>query len=755
MATIVGLDLGSYSVKVVRIEARRAGDFDVVGYDEERLPPATDGAVAVPMRDRHLEALTALKQSGRLEGDVFVTGVAGDIASLRMLTFPFSDPRKIEQALPFELESEIPFDIEDVVYSWTLLGPKRLTRSPDVSGEVKPPETEVLVAFARRDAVAEHLELLEEVGIDPRHVEFDALALDDLFEGVFKASFQAQLEAGPAVTPGGTVVESGPDAPESGVAMVDIGHRRTSVCILTPERVVSAHTILHGGADATRALAREFMIPHDEAEKGKRKEAFIEVTGASAQFPEQRRISDILKTAYAPVVRRLRQVFQASMSTQRVRVVKVILVGGGSRVLNLDRHLAEALNVRVERGRDIATRLGGALPLHAGAEAAAEQGDVPEAAGALAYALSGLYGDKTRARIDFRTGEFAWRGQLDFVRERAASLGIWLVVLLVVFLAGTITQSLLLSSESDKLAERQRQACETITGQKIDSAIRCIGIIQERITGQSGFQIPEVSAADHYLETSRRVPVATVVDRKVTELDITSERIRLKANTTDFDAVDKVVAGLKGGKCFSEVEKGKARNVKDHVEFDVSVKIDCQAAPGEPLPDGQKVDTPQKPAGSRAPTRPGRSPRDRMGKADEEKLPGADGALRNLGATKRPARPPSRLSPEERRELLKNKEKDRAAATEDDLNDDDPRKARAAKKERIRQQQEAFQRLKREGKLNPGAEVGSRPVRPGMPDRMKPMRSRDGRIPLPTSPLPGTATPMVPKGELDGEGGGE
>jgi general secretion pathway protein L len=571
---IVGLDLGSYSIKVVHVQARgRGSEFEVVAFDEEPVPPPfenEDGQVA-PLAERQQVALKELSGRGMLKGDVVVTGLPGDAAAVRTLRFPFADARKIQQTLPFELESEIPFDIDDVVVSWAVLG---RALAVDTEGE-----HDVLVAYARRELVVEHLAMLQEVGVDPRHVEFDALALDDLYDGVFGAELAEPT--GSIATPSGTVIETGPGAPASAVAMVDIGHKRTSVCILAEGRVVSAQTILHGGGDATRQLARELDLAPDEAERGKKKEAFIEVTGAVAQFPEQARVSDILKSAYAPIARRLRQSFQAAVTSCRVRVTKVVLTGGGSRILNLDRHLAEVLNVRVARAPEIAQLLGSALPLPAGVEVSLAHPEAPQASLALGYALSGLYGDKTRSRLDFRTGEFAWKGELDFLRERTVPLAAWAAVLLLALLVGGMARAFVLSSEEDDIKKRQVAACRSITGQDIDSASRCLAIIQERISGQAGFTLPDLSAVDHYLTVARRLPPPGTLERKVTELDLNDERVRLTAVVASFDEVDKVVDGLKGGRCFESVEKGKARNVSSGVEFSALVRIDCAVAPGD------------------------------------------------------------------------------------------------------------------------------------------------------------------------------
>lgn len=588
---VVGIDLGSYSVKAVTLSPRGKGArpsgskqaFEVVNFGDAVVPAHVDveggGDAASTLRSRQGEALADLKRRGLLEGDTFVTGLPGDAAAVKTLLFPFNDRDKVAEVLPYTLGSEIQLDVDDIVYSWTQL--------PNKDKAAK--ESEVLCAYARKEAVQEILDLLAVHGIDPRHVELDALALDDLWEGLF--SITHGVELGPnamgagLTTYGGTLIETAEGAPGPAVAIVDIGHRRTSVCVMHEGEVISAHTLLHGGADATRALAKDIGLPLEEAERGKRKEAFLEVTGSVAQFPEQHQISDVLKKSYAPIVRRLRQIFQATISSSRLRVVKVVLTGGGSKVLNLDRYLAEELNIKVARGREVGATLRAAQFAGKQASLAAmpgENDDGAEAALAFAYALSGIAGPRTRARIDFRVGPFAWQGDYDFLRERLPALTAWAAALLIVIATGALTQAIMLSREDTALLQKQLSLCEQITGEKSDSTSRCLALIHERINGTAGFQVPEHGAVDVFLEISRRLPYAEELKRKITELDITSERVRLKGTTTTYDAIDTMVERLQGGKCFQLVEKGKARNINDStVELNITINLDCAAAPGD------------------------------------------------------------------------------------------------------------------------------------------------------------------------------
>ncbi len=572
MPRIIGIDLGSSTVKVVRLETRARGGHEVAGFCEAAVPPPAEGQdAAASVVERTSTALAELKARGHLDGDVFVTGLPGDAAAVRTLKFPFADTKKIADALPFALESEIPMDLDDIVLSWVVLGPT--ARAKREHGH----ETEVLVAWAKKEAVQQTLDLLAVHDIDPRHVHFDALALGDLHDLVLGP---AEATEGPSElrTPGGTVIEVGPDAAEPAVAVIDIGDRRTSVCVLATgpgtSRLVGAHTLLHGGADATRALSRAIGLPLAEAERGKKKEAFIEVAGAKAQFPEQQHISDVLKGAYAPIIRRVRQIFQAAMSSARVRVVKVYVVGGGSRVLNLDRHLSEELNVKVVRAGAVDHALRAAVPIEASA-------DAPEAAIALAYALSGVPSLRTRPRVDFRTAEFAWKGDFDFLRERAPALIGWAAVLALLLGGSSVAQAVVASSNESALLEKELKVCEEITGQKVESFIRCKALIDEKLNSAAAFAVPERAAADTYLEVARRLPPAVEVKRKITELDITSERVKLRGLTSSYDAIDTIVARLQGGRCFSLVEKGKAQSKGTDIDFQVTITLDCAAAAGD------------------------------------------------------------------------------------------------------------------------------------------------------------------------------
>lgn len=95
------------------------------------------------------------------EGAKTISSIPGRLFSQRVLTLPFADRKRVEKALPFEIEDEVPFDLEDVVIDHLVL---------DGAGAKKDAETRVLCMMLPKAVLKRHLELLAEAGIDPESV---------------------------------------------------------------------------------------------------------------------------------------------------------------------------------------------------------------------------------------------------------------------------------------------------------------------------------------------------------------------------------------------------------------------------------------------------------------------------------------------------------------------------------------------------------------------------------------------------------
>lgn len=99
--------------------------------------------------------------------DIVISALPGDVVAKRLLELPFRDRRKLEQVVPFALEEHLPFPVEDAVVSFVPVGREGSN-------------TMVIAAFARKEDVRRHVDLLTRAGLDPKTVTLSTLALAQL-----------------------------------------------------------------------------------------------------------------------------------------------------------------------------------------------------------------------------------------------------------------------------------------------------------------------------------------------------------------------------------------------------------------------------------------------------------------------------------------------------------------------------------------------------------------------------------------------
>jgi len=103
------------------------------------------------------------EKSPAWHGARIVSSLPGSQFSQRKVSLPFGDRKRVEKALPFELEDNIPYALADVEVDHLLL------EQEEASGEKKN-ETAVLGLILPKTTLRQHLDLLASVGVDPQVV---------------------------------------------------------------------------------------------------------------------------------------------------------------------------------------------------------------------------------------------------------------------------------------------------------------------------------------------------------------------------------------------------------------------------------------------------------------------------------------------------------------------------------------------------------------------------------------------------------
>lgn len=153
---ILALELADDRVEAALGE-RAWSSFALLGtYQSERAEDESDLAPAL----RRLLSQTGIP-------DLVISALPGEQAAKRLLNLPFTDRRKLDQAVPFALEEHLPLSIEEAVVAYVPL-------ARDGKNSL------VLAALVRREDLRAHLDLLAEAGLDPKTVTLSSLALSAL-----------------------------------------------------------------------------------------------------------------------------------------------------------------------------------------------------------------------------------------------------------------------------------------------------------------------------------------------------------------------------------------------------------------------------------------------------------------------------------------------------------------------------------------------------------------------------------------------
>jgi len=527
MASVLGLDLGSRWIKAVKVEG--AGrTWTVSGWASVPRPAPTDEG-ASPLT----EPLAVLRAQALLSVDQVVVALPGELLATHALSLPFSDSKKLEAALPFEVESHLPFDLDEAVYDY------QPTAQRELAPGSKEKKTELLVGVARREALAELLADLQAAGVDPRVVTHPGLAYQSLL-ALSPAAFGGPGAGGP-------------------VAIVDVGAERTTVAVGAPGgQVEFARAFAFGGRELTKALSAALGVGPDQAEAFKCGAATVTPDGTDGQGVQA---GAALSRALQPLVRELRATFKAAAGRTRSAPSAVYLCGGTASLQGLPAFLSDALGIPAQRL---------ALPPEV-------RGVAPEASGAAAQAVAlALRGQLTGARtprFNLRRGEFSFQGAHDWLRERVGRLAAYGALLAALYLVSGAVEARLLEQREHAVDKALCDVTTKILGKCEPNFDRALSLLRGKESPAA--TLPKVSAATLLAELTSRIPadVPVTFDQVVVDLD----RITLRGETDSSKQIDRVTTAIKGFHCFSEVKEGKVEKSKDgqKVAFRLDIQVEC------------------------------------------------------------------------------------------------------------------------------------------------------------------------------------
>ena len=301
---LLGLDIGSHSVKMVQLDARN-------------MPPKLMNLGLIPLpreafaEGRMIKSEVVAKSIQQLTAHLKIkerfvaASISGYEVMIKKIELPMMTEAELNNRMQAELGQYIPFNIEEVHVDYQVL---------DVVKD-RPTQMEVMLVAAKKESINDHVNLLKLAGFQPLVVDVDFFALSNGYEAVCGLS-------------------------DENIAIMDIGANKTLVDIVQRGVPVFTRGISIGGSQITESIREALRISEEEAERIK--------LGEASQKLSMAELEEIFVSVIRDWVRELRRAFDFFYSNfPDSKIDKIFLSGGSCRIPGLDKLIQESLAAEV------------------------------------------------------------------------------------------------------------------------------------------------------------------------------------------------------------------------------------------------------------------------------------------------------------------------------------------------------------------------------------------------------------------------
>jgi len=303
--SLVGLDIGSSAVKAVELR-KKGGTYELVNLGMEPLGQDTvvDGSIMDALSVS--SAIEKIFNDNRIKTRNVATSVSGHSVIVKRVTVGATSDEELYNAIPYEAQQHIPFDMTDVNLSYQSLG-----ASPSGSG------TDVMLVAVKREKILNHTNVLSQAGKIPTVVDYDGFAVYNAFEVNYEVP------------------------PDQMGALLNIGASIMNIVIGRGGNPLFTRDVSVGGNQYTDTLQKELDLSYEDAEKLKQGFEIPNIT-QDQKIPHLRSVTEILMLE----IQKTFDFFRQTTSTENIQHIYVS--GGTAKIEGLLDQLKAEFNIPVE-----------------------------------------------------------------------------------------------------------------------------------------------------------------------------------------------------------------------------------------------------------------------------------------------------------------------------------------------------------------------------------------------------------------------
>ena len=303
--TVVGLDIGSSSIKVVELKRARAG-VELVHLGMELL--STDVVVDSMIMDSPTvsTAVSKIFAENNIKSREVATSVSGHSVIVKRITLPPMSGQELTERIHVEAGQNIPFDIDDVNIDYQVL-----------SQEPGAEQMDVLLVAVKKDKILNYTNVLSMAGKNPRVVDIDVFAVQNCYEYNYQP------------------------APGCTVALLNLGASVMNINIVKGTMPLFTRDVSVGGHQYTDSLQKELDLTFEEAEAFKLG-GKIGTVSEDAKAPILQQVTELIVLE----IQKTFDFFRATSAGEHIE--KIYMAGGSARLPGLIEALRREFSLPVE-----------------------------------------------------------------------------------------------------------------------------------------------------------------------------------------------------------------------------------------------------------------------------------------------------------------------------------------------------------------------------------------------------------------------
>jgi len=311
---IVGLDIGSSSVKAVELALKGKGrEFELTHLGVARLPSESIVQGAFLNSAAIVDTVREAVENGKIRAKNVAAAVSGHSVIVKKVSLPAMTRDELDEQIRWEAEQYIPFDVNEVNLDFQILDAGHEGGS---GGQM-----EVLLVAAKKDLIDDYVQVITEAGLVPTVIDVAAFAVENAFEANYTT------------------------APDEIVALVNIGAQVVNINILSRGSPAFTRDITTAGNQYTEEIQKTLSVSFDEAERiklgGRKSDDSQDVVPQEVEHAMQ----SVTETVIGEISRSL-DFFAATTADSRIS--RVVLSGGGASVAGFEKAFHDRTGLPVE-----------------------------------------------------------------------------------------------------------------------------------------------------------------------------------------------------------------------------------------------------------------------------------------------------------------------------------------------------------------------------------------------------------------------